>query len=152
MIWLFKEEPRGYSYTSLERDGGTCWSGVRNPLAQKHLRSIRKGDRILYYHSGSEKAVVGIARAVSDAYDDPDDRNGKFVTVDIAPAKRLRRPVTLQEIKKHRGFATSPLVRIPRLSVMPVSTSEMRAIESLARAAPAAKPGPGRRRPGTVRE
>lgn len=138
MTWLFKEEPRSYSYSSLERDGGTCWSGVRNPLAQKHLRSIRKGDRILYYHSGNEKAVVGIARAVSDAYNDPDDRTGRFVTVDIAPMKGLRRPVTLRELKKHRSFATSPLVRIPRLSVMPVNTTQMRAIESLARAAPVA--------------
>ncbi len=121
-------------------------------MAQKHLRSIRKGDRILYYHSGNEKAVVGIARAVSNAYDDPDDRSGKLATVDIAPTKRLRRPVTLQEIKKQRSFAGSPLVRIPRLSVMPVTTAEMLAIESLARTAPAAHPRPGRRRPGIVQQ
>jgi len=152
MIWLFKEEPRSYNYAALEKDGGTHWSGVRNPLAQKHLRSIRKGDRILYYHSGNEKAVVGIARAVSNAYDDPDDRSGRYATVDIAPAKRLRRPVTLREIKKHRSFAASPLVRIPRLSVMPVSAIEMRAIDSLARSVPETKPDSPRRRPGTVRQ
>ncbi|HET6278767.1 MAG TPA: EVE domain-containing protein [Candidatus Polarisedimenticolia bacterium] len=148
MIWLFKEEPRNYSYDALERDGGTRWTGVRNPLAQKHLRSIRKGDRILYYHSGKDKAVVGVARAVSNAYDDPDDSSGRLATVDIAPVMRLRRPVGLHEIRKHGGFATSPLLRIPRLSVMPVNSAEMRAIESLARAAP---PGPGRRSPGIVR-
>ena len=152
MTWLFKEEPRNYSFTSLERDGGTRWTGVRNPLAQRHLRSIRKGDRILYYHSGTEKAVVGIARAVTDAYDDPDDRSGRFATVDIAPAKRLNRPVTLREIKQHRGFAASPLVRIPRLSVMPVSTSEMRAIESLSRTAPAPKAGRARGKRQVVRK
>ena len=152
MIWLFKEEPRKYSFTSLERDGGTRWTGVRNPLAQKHLRSIRKGDRILYYHSGNERAVVGIARAATHAYDDPDDRSGRFTTVDIIPAKRLRRPVTLQEIKKHHRFAASPLVRIPRLSVMPVNASEMRVIEALARSAPAAKPEKGRGRGKVVRQ
>lgn len=136
MIWLFKEEPRSYDYATLERDGGTRWSGVRNPLAQKHLRRIRKGDRILYYHSGREKAVVGIARAVNNAYEDPEDPSGRYATVDIAPVKRLRRPVTLREIKQHGGFAESPLVRIPRLSVMPVSASEMRAIDSLVRNVP----------------
>jgi len=152
MIWLFKEEPRSYDFDALERDGGTRWSGVRNPLAQKHLRSIRKGDRILYYHSGNERAVVGIARAISNAYVDPGDPGGKLATVDIAAVKRLPRPVTLQEIKQHRSFATSPLVRIPRLSVMPLSTSQMRAIDALARTVPEAKPDSGRRRPGAVRQ
>lgn len=146
MNWLFKEEPRSYSYSSLERDGETRWTGVKNPLARRHLRAIRKGDRILYYHSGNEKAVVGIARAVSDAYDDPDDRSGNLVTVDIAPLTRLRRPVTLQEIRKQPGFAASPLLRIPRLSIMPVNAGEMRTIESLARTAPAARPARVRRR------
>jgi predicted RNA-binding protein with PUA-like domain len=151
MIWLFKEEPRSYSYDALERDGGTRWTGVRNPLAQKHLRSIRRGDRILYYHTGREKAVVGVARAVGNAYDDPEDSSGRLAAVDIAPMMRFRRPVGLGEIKKHGGFAASPLLRIPRLSVMPVNSAEMRAIESLARTAPAAPPGPGHRGPRMVR-
>jgi len=152
MIWLFKEEPRSYSYDALERDKETRWSGVRNPLAQKHLRSIRKGDRILYYHSGREKAVVGIARAVRHACPDPEDPAGRRATVDIAPLMRLRRPVTLQEIKQHRSFAASPLVRIPRLSVMPVNASQMRALESMTRTAPAAHSGAARRRPGVARD
>ena len=86
--WLVKEEPENYSYDQLVRDGRTVWAGVRNPLAQKHLRSIRKGDRIFYYHTGKEKAVVGIASATSDAYVDPSMPTGKFYVVDVAPEKK----------------------------------------------------------------
>ena len=83
--WLVKEEPEHYGYDQLERDRKTVWAGVRNPLAQKHLRTIRKGDRIFYYHTGKEKAVVAIARASSDAYPDPSDAAGKLYVVDITP-------------------------------------------------------------------
>jgi len=124
MNWLFKEEPSHYGFDELVSDGRTTWSGVKNPLAQKHLRSVRKGDRILYYHTGDEKSVVGIARAVGDAYDDPGDPSGRRATVDIAPEGRLPRPVTLAEIKSLKAFATFPLVRISRLSVMPVTDRE----------------------------
>jgi predicted RNA-binding protein with PUA-like domain len=122
--WLFKEEPTSYSYDALVKDRTVTWSGVKNPLAQKHLRSVRKGDRIFYYHTGNEKAVVGIARAVTDAYPDPSDKTGKAWVVDVAPEKKLARPVTLAEIKADRRFATFPLTRLPRLSVMPVSEEE----------------------------
>ncbi len=132
MTWLFKEEPTHYSFEQLQKDGRTVWSGVRNALAQKHLRAVRKGDRILYYHTGDEKAVVGIARAASDAYPDPDDR--ALAVVDVAPVKRLPRPVTLSEIKTSGRFASFPLVRIPRLSVMPVTDEEWKAIEEMSRA------------------
>jgi predicted RNA-binding protein with PUA-like domain len=131
--WLVKEEPEHYSYDQFERDRKTVWAGVRNPLAQKHLRAIRTGDRIFYYHTGKEKAVVAIARAVSDAYPDPDDASGRFHVVDLAPEVRLRRPVTLAEIKADRTFASFPLVRMGRLSVMPVSDTEWARIERLAR-------------------
>jgi predicted RNA-binding protein with PUA-like domain len=124
MNWLFKEEPANYSYDAFVKDKQTTWSGVKNPLAQKNLRSVRKGDRIFYYHTGNEKAVVGVARAVSDAYDDPADRTGKLGVVDVAPVKKLPRPVTLAEIKADSAFRTFPLVRLPRLSVMPVSDAE----------------------------
>jgi predicted RNA-binding protein with PUA-like domain len=97
---------------------------VKNPLAQKHLRSVKKGDRIFYYHTGNEKAVVGIARAVTDAYPDPKDKTGKASVVDVAPEAKLERAVTLAEIKEDRKFATFPLTRLPRLSVMPVSNDE----------------------------
>ena len=119
-----KEEPEHYGYGQLERDRKTVWAGVRNPLAQKHLRTIRKGDRIFYYHTGKEKAVVAIAKALSDAYPDPADSSGKLHVVDIAPEKKLSQPVTLAAIKADRAFASFALVRMSRLSVMPVSDSE----------------------------
>ncbi|MGH9145867.1 MAG: EVE domain-containing protein [Vicinamibacterales bacterium] len=126
--WLLKEEPTSYSYDALVKDRKATWSGVKNPLAQKHLRGVRKGDRIFYYHTGNEKAVVGIARALTDAYPDPADKTGKASVVDVAPEKKLARPVTLAEIKADRRFATFPLTRLPRLSVMPVSDEEWEGI------------------------
>ena len=104
MNWLFKEEPTHYSYDDLVRDGKTSWTGVKNPLAQKYLHQVRKGDRIFYYHTGDERSVVGIAKAASDAYDDPGDKTGKLAAVDVAPVKKLPRPVTLAEIKAKRGL------------------------------------------------
>ena len=129
--WLFKEEPTHYSYDDLVKDGKTSWTGVRNPLAQKHLRSVKKGDRIFYYHTGNEKAVVGIAKALDDAYPDPDDKEGKLYAVDVGPVKKLASPVTLASIKADKSFASFPLVRVPRLSVMPVSDDEWRRIEKM---------------------
>src|SRR5437867_11096137 len=132
MNWLFKEEPTHYSYDDLVRDRKTSWSGVKNPLAQKHLRGVKKGDRILYYHTGNEKAVGAIASAASDAHGDPKDESGKLATVDVAPVKKLRRPVTLAEIKANPLFKDFALVRISRLSVMPVSDKEWAEIEKMA--------------------
>ncbi len=133
MNWLFKEEPSNYSYDALAKDKKTVWSGVKNPLAQKHLRSVKKGDRIFYYHTGDEKSVVGIAKALGDAYTDPGDKTGKAAVVDVGPVKRLPRPVTLAEIKADPAFKEFALVRISRLSVMPVSDAEWDRIETLAR-------------------
>jgi len=124
MNWLVKEEPTHYSFDALLRDRKAVWSGVRNALAQRHLRAVQKGDRVLYYHTGNEKAVVGIARAVSAAYPDPEDTTGTYVAVDLAPVARLPRPVTLAEIKADPAFEDFPLVRIARLSVMPVTDAE----------------------------
>jgi predicted RNA-binding protein with PUA-like domain len=131
--WLVKEEPEHYSYDQLEKDRKTVWAGVRNPLAQKHLRSIRKGDRIFYYHTGKEKAVVAVARAASDAYADPKDATGKLFVFDVTPEKKLPRRVTLAEIKADRAFADFPLVRMSRLSVMPVTDKEWARIETMSR-------------------
>jgi predicted RNA-binding protein with PUA-like domain len=131
MNWLFKEEPTHYGFDALLKDKQTMWSGVKNPLAQKHLRAVRKGDRIFYYHTGDEKAVVGIAKALGDAYADPSDTSGKQSVVDVAPVKKLRRPVTLKEIKADRAFKDFPLVRLSRLSVMPVTDAEWKRIEAL---------------------
>jgi predicted RNA-binding protein with PUA-like domain len=122
--WLVKEEPTHYAFDALARDGRTRWSGVKNPLAQKHLRAMAKGDRVFYYHTGSEKAIVGIAKVLGEPYPDPDDRTGKMFVVDLAPVKRLPRPVTLAAIKADRFFADFALVRMPRLSVMPVSDEQ----------------------------
>jgi len=132
MNWLFKEEPTHYSYDDLVADGRTVWSGVKNPLAQKHLHAVRRGDRIFYYHTGGEKAVVGIAKALKDAYPDPQDRTGRLAVVDVAPVKKLGRPVTLGAIKADPAFKTFPLVRISRLSVMPVTDAEWSRIEKMA--------------------
>ena len=133
MNWLVKEEPTHYGFDALLKDRTAVWSGVRNALAQKHLRAITTGDRILYYHTGNEKAVVGIAKALSDPYPDPDDATGKYVAVDIAPVGRLPRPVTLAEIKADTAFKDFPLVRIARLSVMPVTDAQWARIERMAR-------------------
>jgi predicted RNA-binding protein with PUA-like domain len=132
MNWLFKEEPTHYSYDDLVRDGKTSWTGVRNPLAQKHLRSVQKGDRIFFYHTGDQKSVVGVARALGAAYPDPADKAGKLVAVDVGPVKKLPKPVTLASIKADKSFATFPLVRMARLSVMPVSDDEWERIEKKA--------------------
>jgi predicted RNA-binding protein with PUA-like domain len=131
MNWLFKEEPSNYSFDALVKDKKTVWSGVKNPLAQKHLRSVRKGDRIFYYHTGDEKSVVGIAKALGDAYTDPGDKAGKAAVVDVGPVNKLQRPVTLKEIKADAAFKDFALVRISRLSVMPVSDAEWARIERM---------------------
>ena len=128
MRYLLKEEPTNYSYDAFARDGGTTWTGVRNPVAQKHLRGIRKGDLAFYYHTGGEKAIVGIAKATRDAYPDPADRSGKAHVVDLVPVKKLKRPVTLAAVKADPRFKTFPLTYLPRLSVMPVNDAEWDAI------------------------
>jgi predicted RNA-binding protein with PUA-like domain len=133
MTWLFKEEPTHYSYDDLVREGKTRWSGVRNPLAQKHLHAVRKGDRILYYHTGDVKAIVALARAASDAYPDPADPTGKAAVVDVAPDEPLRRAVTLAEVRANPAFAMFPLVRMPRLSVMPVEDALWKEIERMSK-------------------
>jgi predicted RNA-binding protein with PUA-like domain len=134
MNWLFKEEPTHYNFDELVKDKKTVWSGVKNPLAQKHLRSVKRGDRIFYYHTGDEKAVVGIAKAAGDAYADPNDKTGKASVVDVEPVKKLPQPVTLAAIKADAAFKTFALVRISRLSVMPVTDDEWQRIEKMARA------------------
>ena len=131
--WLLKEEPENYSYDQLVADRKTIWAGVKNPLAQKHLRAIRKGDAIFYYHTGKQKAIVAVAKAASDAYPDPKDATNKAFVVDVAPVKKLPRPVTLAEIKADSSFADFPLVRMSRLSVMPVSDDEWARIERMSR-------------------
>lgn len=134
MRWLVKEEPENYSYDQFVADGKTVWSGVKNPVAQRNLRAMKKGDRVFFYHTGKEKAVIGSAKVSVPAYADPKDKSGKLVVVELVPDRKLDRPVTLAEIKAAGRFADSPLVRIPRLSVMPVTDEQWEAIEEMARA------------------
>jgi predicted RNA-binding protein with PUA-like domain len=132
MPFLVKEEPDHYGFDAFVKDGGTEWSGVKNPLAQKHLRSMRKGDLVFYYHTGDEKAIVGIARAAANARPDSADPSGKAHVVDLVPVKKLKRPVTLAEIKADKRFKEFPLTYIPRLSVMPVDDRTWDAILEMA--------------------
>lgn len=118
--WLFKEEPETYSFADLERDGVTVWSGVANPLAQKHLRSVKAGDRVFFYATGKEKSVVGVMEVTADPAPDPSDKTGKLVVVTVKPIARLTKPVTLATIKADKAFAQWELVKQARLSVMPV--------------------------------
>ena len=131
--WLFKSDPETYSLSDLERESKTVWDGVSNNLALKHLRSVGKGDSVLIYHTGEERAVVGIAEVLSDAYPDPKQKDSRLVVVDIKAVKRLRRPVSLDEIKKQASLKDFPLVRLPRLSVMPVSESQWTELLALAK-------------------
>jgi len=117
-FWLFKQEPSSYNYTELESDGKTVWDGVTNNLALKHLRSAHKGDRVFFYHSGDEKSIVGIMEIVSAPYLDPKDY--ALIVVDVKPVARLPKPVSLQMIKGDKSFSDWELVRISRLSIMPV--------------------------------
>lgn len=131
--WLFKTEPSAYSFQQLQKDKRTVWDGVKNNLALKHLSAIKRGEAIVVYHTGDEKAVVGLAHAASDAYPDPGKKDPKLLVVDIEADKALPRPVTLAEIKADPKLKSFDLVRLPRLSVMPVSDDEWKAIESMAK-------------------
>lgn len=134
-LWLFKEEPETYSFADLERDGSTLWSGVTNALAQKNLRAIKKGDRVFFYHTGKEKAVIGVMEATADPTPDPDDPAGKRVVVTVKPVRKLKHPVTLAAIKADKAFAAWELVRVARLSVMPVPAELWKKIEEMSKAA-----------------
>lgn len=129
--WLFKTEPSEYSYDDLEREKKAVWDGVNNNLALKNLREVRLGDEVLIYHSGNEKAVVGIAEAVSEPYPDPVANDEKQVVVNLKPKRRLSRPVTLNEIKANEELREFDLVRLPRLSVMPVNGEHWLALQEM---------------------
>ena len=122
--WLLKTEPSVYSYADLEREKKTVWDGVTNNLALRYLRSMKKGDRALIYHTGKEKAVVGVAELISPPYAEPERKDQKIVVVDIEAKERLRRSVPLTEVKADSAFSAFPLVRLPRLSVMPVTPDQ----------------------------
>lgn len=118
--WLLKTEPNDYAYADLERDGKTVWDGVTNNWALKNMRSMQPGDCALIYHTGKEKAIVGMVKIITAPYPDPAQDDPKRVVVDIAPARRFARPLPLAEIKAEPAFAEFGLVRFSRLSVIPV--------------------------------
>lgn len=132
-MWLLKTEPSEFAYPDLEREGKSVWDGVTNPVALRNLRAMKAGDRAFVYHTGAEKAAVGMAEVVREAYPDPKSRNTKLVVVDLEPIGRLARPVTLAEMKALAIFAESPLVRQGRLSVVPLTAAQWKAIESKGR-------------------
>jgi predicted RNA-binding protein with PUA-like domain len=121
--WLLKTEPSSYSWAQLERDRRTVWDGVKNALALKHLAAMEKGDEVLVYHTGDEKAAIGVARVVRGAYPDPKAGDARMVVVDLEPVRALPRAVTLSEMRGNAKLAGFDLLRLPRLSVMPVSAA-----------------------------
>jgi predicted RNA-binding protein with PUA-like domain len=130
--WLLKTEPGEYSFDDLLRDGKTVWDGVTNALALKYLRNIREGDSLLIYHTGTIRAAVGLAKAASAPYPDPERQDPKIVVVDVVPERRLKQAVTLEAVKSDRRFKDFDLVRLPRLSVMPVPEPAWAAILKMA--------------------
>lgn len=130
--FLVKTEPSTYSFASLQRDKRTVWDGVANPVALKHLASIRKGDTVIVYHTGDEKQAVGLATAASDAYPDPKLKDPKRPVIDLAAGKALVKPVTLAQVKADAMLKSTPLARLPRLSVMPFSEAEFKRLMVLA--------------------
>ena len=126
--WLMKTEPSDYSFADLENAGKAVWDGVKNPAALRNLAAMKKGDRVAVYHTGDEKAVVGRAVVTGEAYPDPKAKNPRLLVVELAAGKRLARPVTLAEIKAQAIFATSPLVRQGRLSVVALTPAQWQAL------------------------
>lgn len=131
--WLFKEEPDHYNFADLEREGTTLWDGVTNAQARLNLRKVKRGDRILYYHTGKEKAVVGEMKAAGNPMHDPHDADPKAVVVQVQAVRRWANPVTLKQIKEDSELIHWDLVRNSRLSVMPVTEAQWRRVEELSR-------------------
>jgi len=130
--WLLKSDPEHYSFFDLERDGKTVWDGISNNLALKNLRNVRRGDQVMVYHTGDERAVVGLAKAASDPYPDPQQKEAQLVVIDLEAKEKLTRPVSLDEIKNSSALKDFDLVRLPRLSVMSVSDAQWNSILAMA--------------------
>jgi predicted RNA-binding protein with PUA-like domain len=128
--WLFKEEPEHFGFADLQREGRAVWDGVTNALARQNLRKVRKGDRVFFYHTGKEKAIVGEMRVMAGPRVDPEG-DDKSVVVEVAPVRALKRPVTLADVKADEVLADWDLVRLSRLSVMPVTEEQWQRVEEL---------------------
>jgi predicted RNA-binding protein with PUA-like domain len=130
--WLVKSEPSAYSWEQLEKDKQTVWSGVRNYAARLHLRNMKKGDEVFFYHSNEGTNIVGIAKVVKESYQDPTTDDDRWVAVDLKAHKKIKNPVALDAIKKDKRLKDMALVRIGRLSVQPVSDKEWEVVMELA--------------------
>jgi predicted RNA-binding protein with PUA-like domain len=130
--WLAKSEPFVYSWDDLVKEKQTCWSGVRNYAARLHLRAMKKGEEVLFYHSNEGTCIVGIAKVVKEAYQDPTTDDDRWVAVDLKPYRKLKLPVSLDSIKKDKRLTEMALVRISRLSGQPVSEEEWKVVMELA--------------------
>ena len=130
--WLVKSEPSTYSFDQLQKDGNTVWDGVRNYAARIHLRSMKKGDQVFFYHSNEGTEIVGIAKVAKEAYQDPTTDDDRWSAVDLKPVRKLKKPVTLETIKKDKRLANMALVRIGRLSSQPVTDKEWEVVLELA--------------------
>jgi predicted RNA-binding protein with PUA-like domain len=131
--WLVKQEPEAYSWADFVKDGRTAWTGVRNFQARNNLRAMKKGDPVFYYHSVTDKQVMGVAQVEKEAYPDPTAKEGDWVCVDLVPQKPLKAPVTLEQIKGDKMLKNILLVRQSRLSVMPLSKDEFERVMDLGR-------------------
>ncbi|HYD44754.1 MAG TPA: EVE domain-containing protein [Phenylobacterium sp.] len=129
--WLVKSEPDTYSFDDLVRDGSTVWDGVRNPAAAKHLRTMAVGDEVFFYHSGAKPGVVGLAKVTKTAFPDPNDASGRWVAVELAAGKPVKKPVSLADIKAEPALADLAIVRQGRLSVSPVTAAEWKTITAM---------------------
>lgn len=130
--WLVKSEPTVYSWDTFVKEKQTCWSGVRNYAARLHLRSMKKGEEVLFYHSNEGTDIVGIAKVIKEAYQDPTTSDDRWVAVDLKAVSKLKNPVTLDTIKKDKRLANMALVRLGRLSCQPVTEAEWKIIMELA--------------------
>lgn len=130
--WLAKSEPSVYSYDQLVKDKHTVWDGVRNYAARLHLRGMKKGDQVLFYHSNEGTAIVGIAKVAKEAYQDPSTTDEAWVAVDLKPFKKLKKPVTLAQVKADKRLSDMALVRLGRLSVQPVTEGEWKIVMEMA--------------------
>ncbi|MDQ3682280.1 MAG: EVE domain-containing protein [Bacteroidota bacterium] len=126
--WLVKSEPNSYSWEQFQKDGKTSWDGVRNYAARIHLKAMKKGDEVFFYHSNEGLEIVGIAKVIKEAYPDPTTKEEGWVVVDLKPVKSLKRPVSLKEIKEHKNLSEMALLRLSRLSVQPVKEDEWKAV------------------------
>ena len=131
--WLVKSEPSSYSWEQFEKDKQTFWNGVRNYAARNHLKSMKKGDQVLFYHSNEGLEIVGIAKVAKEAYQDPTTDEDAWVVVDLKPYKRIKKPVSLEQVKADKRLASMALVRLGRLSVQPVTEDEWNVIMELGR-------------------